>query len=409
MGTPAGNLAKDTKQNAPIDASLVPVSKRVLQILCAVISCLLAGGVVFGYAAFKPVLIAEGVYRDGCTPAEIAEDVPVCHQQEMKLNMIFTVAAVATNVCALAVGTILDQYGPRVSGLIGSILLALGCVGFEISKNVTVVDLYPASYLFLGLAGPFIYISSMNLANAFPHRSGFILSLLTGAFDSSPAVFLVYRLLYQSILGPISLRTWFSAYLIVPLFIFLVQLFIMSAQSYKTFGEIVGQTEVTSPTIYGEGITHSSADEVGGTGMIGETDALLGKPSHHTEAQSKNSGISGSMNGKDVRTQLTSFWFWGIAGFTIIQMLRINYFVASIRSQYEFLLHSYEASVTINNFFDVALPVGGVLAIPFIGTFLDTFPMLTIISTLVACTTSIGILGLIQGSYRLPTSTFSSS
>ncbi len=73
--------------------------------------------------------------------------------------------------------------------------------------------------------------------------------------------------------------------------------------------------------------------------------------------------------------------------------------MASIRSQYEFLLHSYEGSVTINNFFDVALPVGGVLAIPFIGTFLDTFSMLTIISTLVVCTTSVGILGLVQDSY----------
>lgn len=73
--------------------------------------------------------------------------------------------------------------------------------------------------------------------------------------------------------------------------------------------------------------------------------------------------------------------------------------MASVRSQFEFLLHSYEASVTVNNFFDVALPIGGALAIPFIGIFLDTFSMLTIISTLVVCTTSIGILGLIQDSY----------
>ncbi len=64
----------------------------------------------------------------------------MCQQQEMKLNMIFTVAAVATNVCALFVGAILDQYGPRVAGLIGSALLALGSVGFAASKNVEVVD-----------------------------------------------------------------------------------------------------------------------------------------------------------------------------------------------------------------------------------------------------------------------------
>lgn len=78
--------------------------------------------------------------------------------------------------------------------------------------------------------------------------------------------------------------------------------------------------------------------------------------------------------------------------------MRINYFVATIRSQYDFLLRSYEASVTINNFFDIALPIGGLAAIPFIGTYLDTFSLLTIISTLVVCATSMGILGLVQNS-----------
>ncbi len=188
---------------------------------------------------------------------------------------------------------------------------------------------YPISYLFLGLAGPFIYISSMNLANGFPHRSGFILSLLTGAFDSSPAVFLAYRLLYQSTLGPTSLRTWFCAYLIVPLFIFLVQLLIMPSQSYKTTAELIGpMEEVASPTVCGEErVTYLGGDElINRTDMVGETDPLLGSPSLRTEAESRNYGISSSMNGKDVRTQLSSFWFWGIAGFTIIKM--VCFFVA---------------------------------------------------------------------------------
>lgn len=53
---------------------------------------------------------------------------------------MFTVAAVATNVCALLVGAILDQYGPRVSGMIGSIIFALGCLGFGFAKRIHQVD-----------------------------------------------------------------------------------------------------------------------------------------------------------------------------------------------------------------------------------------------------------------------------
>lgn len=53
---------------------------------------------------------------------------------------MFTVAAVATNVCALLVGAILDQYGPRVSGIIGSVLFAIGCLGFGFADKIHSID-----------------------------------------------------------------------------------------------------------------------------------------------------------------------------------------------------------------------------------------------------------------------------
>jgi len=74
-----------------------------------------------------------------------------------RLNFMFTLAAVATNVCALLVGTILDQYGPRVSGIIGSALFALGCLGFSFSKQIHNFDrelsLFLAFYTFLPNTG----------------------------------------------------------------------------------------------------------------------------------------------------------------------------------------------------------------------------------------------------------------
>jgi hypothetical protein len=49
-----------------------------------VIYCLFAAGVVFGYAAIKPVLIEEGVYRNLCTKKELKDDVDVCYEQEIR-------------------------------------------------------------------------------------------------------------------------------------------------------------------------------------------------------------------------------------------------------------------------------------------------------------------------------------
>jgi hypothetical protein len=49
-----------------------------------VVYCLFAAGIVFGYAAIKPVLINEGVYKDRCTADELEKNVPVCYQQELR-------------------------------------------------------------------------------------------------------------------------------------------------------------------------------------------------------------------------------------------------------------------------------------------------------------------------------------
>src|SRR5689334_5571448 len=76
-------------------------------------------------------------------------------------------------------------------------------------------------------------------------------------------------------------------------------------------------------------------------------------------------------------------------------MTRINYFVATIRAQYESLLGSHTAAVALNNFFDVALPLGGILSIPFIGLILDHTSTVTVLAVLVLCSTAIGVLGVI--------------
>jgi hypothetical protein len=55
-----------------------------VQVFCAVIYCLFAAGVVFGYAAIKPVLIQEKVYRDLCTAEELEKDVRVCYEQDLR-------------------------------------------------------------------------------------------------------------------------------------------------------------------------------------------------------------------------------------------------------------------------------------------------------------------------------------
>lgn len=163
---------------------------------------------------------------------------------------MFTIAAVSTNVAALPIGTILDRYGPRACGIIGSVCLAIGATMFSSASNVD-GDLYTPGYFFLALGGPFVFISSFQLSNTFPKNSGLILALLTGAFDSSSAMFLLFRILYEKTGKKLNTHNMFLAYLVVPIFILTVQIFIMPKESYKTVSEVVheAEEEINAPTL----------------------------------------------------------------------------------------------------------------------------------------------------------------
>ena len=310
---------------------------------------------------------------------------------------MFTTAAVATNVCALPVGTILDRYGPRVSGIIGSILLTIGTLLMAFATQLP-FDAYIPGYLFLALGGPFVFISSFQLSNTFPQRSGLILALLTGAFDSSSAIFLFYRLMYSASRGSFTPQKFFLVYLIVPIFIIVVQIFVMPANSYKTVGELITQVEERTEE------TNPNSEDMAGwrqhrESVVSETTNLLGKSAtkQQTEEEQKKqiSGVWGALHGRSALQQIMTPWFILIALFTVVQMTRINYFVATVWTQYQYMLHSYDLAERINHVFDVALPVGGVLSIPFIGLVLDNTSTPFTLGLLVLVATAIGVLGVL--------------
>ncbi|KAL1305682.1 hypothetical protein AAFC00_007275 [Neodothiora populina] len=395
----------------PIAAFEVSKFKRIAQVAVAVLYCLFAAGVVFGYAAIKPVLIQEGVYRDKCTKEELDNGVWVCYEQELRLNFMFTIAAVSTNVCALPVGTILDHYGPRVAGMIGCVFLFAGALFFAFAQDLkNSFDAYIPGYLFLALGGPFVFISSFQLSNTFPKHSGLILALLTGAFDTSSAVFLVYRLIYQSTNGSFMPKKFFLVYLVVPAFILVAQIFLMPSSSYKTVGELINQVteqetdddDLAMDADADEAARHALLNErrERRESVVSEITQLLGTKDgdeHAAEEEKKQhiSGVWGALHGKTAAQQILTPWFILITLFTVVQMTRINYFVATIRTQYQYILHSATQAERVNDFFDLALPLGGVVSVPFIGLVLDHTSTPFVLGLLVAIATSIGVLGVL--------------
>lgn len=380
---------------------------RLVQVICAVLWCLFAAGPVFGFAALKPVLISQGVYHEMCPVNQLGKDTAVCVEQDLKLNMMFTFAAVITNATALIVGRVLDTQGPRITGIIGSVILFASALLFGNGKNIHFIDAYLFGYIGLAFGGPFVFISCFQLANSFPGNSGLILAVLTGAFDSSSALFLIYRIVFQNdYVKNLTLQRFFSWYLIVPVFILVCQLSIMPSESYKTVETIVkiGETGIdeTGLPIDSSDARYQSEEiesiERGRSRRSSISAKSVYEEIANEQLKAKTGGVFGVLHSRSVMEQCKTPWWYLMCLFTTIQMLRINYFVATIKSQMVYYF-DLETATIINKFFDVALPLGGIVSIPFIGLILDNAETLTTLKVLLGVTLTIGVSGIIDNQY----------
>jgi len=201
----------------------------------------------------------------------------------------------------------------------------------------TAFDSYIPGYFLMGLGGPFLFISSMQLSNAFPRNSGQVLSILTGSFDASSCIFLLYRLAYYNGFK-VSPHTFFLVYLSFPVLCIAVQLWFMPKDSYKSEFEIATERAETArreadertallsedharlqAQLAGSGVVDSDMLEGYGSGRRGSVFALPKdrRASYdHTEHHPKHwNPVTGAMQGKKSLEQIKSPWWMYISPF----------------------------------------------------------------------------------------------
>lgn len=270
-------------------------------------------------------------------------------------------------------------------------------------------DGYLAGNILLSLGGTFVFVSSFQLANAFPRFSGIIVALITGAFDASAAIFLFYRMAYEATGGSFSVERFFFGFLAVPILILVAELTYMPPHSYHTLPELEIKIERAldqSRDVYDSDGDLSDAGDLNKRisnragrrmAMLGRIEELAGDVDQREErVRSKEecletSGVWGVLHGLPAHRQMLSPWFILLLLLTVLQMLRMNFFIATLRAQYTFMLGSDLKAELINHFFDAALPIGGVFSTPLIGVLLNNLSVPTTFSILSACIFALGI------------------
>ncbi|TPX48746.1 hypothetical protein SeMB42_g00317 [Synchytrium endobioticum] len=347
------------------------VSQRLILVIIAVFSALTTAGVVFGFQALRPILIENHVYEHLCA----GDEEKPCNAQILRFNLMFAIASTGTNVFALPIGHFLDYFGPRLAILVGSFLFLMGGILFGISGPT--FDMYIVGYALLAVGGPFMYISCMHLSQAFPSRAGLIMAALTGSFDASSLIYLIFNWTYYALGASVPIQRFFIFYSIVPVALGVTMNFLMPTTSFtpRPILSITNDEEISRPNT----VVDPALDE---------RRPLIDR----TEASGKDTTVALVMK------QLKSVEFIGIASMTCIYMLKMNFYIGSLGEQLEDKPGAAENPAVVESIltlFNVALPAGGILAIPFIGFLLDNYMPSTVLLVLSALGLSFGVLGLI--------------
>ncbi|KAI0530249.1 MFS transporter [Xylaria digitata] len=399
-----------------IAAYKVSAGKRFAQVVFGAIMCCLASGIVFGFASLKPILIAEGVYSELCAVNTSDEDVSdriPCPEQDMRLNLFFVAASITTNITALFAGYALDHYGRRTCYITAALFIAAGSVLMGYAFAIPKFDGYIVGNVMLSIGGTFLFVPSFRLANAFPKYSGLIVAVITGSFDASAAVLLLYRLAWEATNGSFTPNRFFFAYTIVPVILVIGELTLMPRDAYQTTPDLEHKIEkahdatrdihdsdqdVASPTeLYRVRINRADRR----LAKLGQIEDVLGDADEREERAQKNeeiqqtSGVWGVLHGLPAHRQMMTAWFIFILLLTVIQMLKMNNFISTVWSQYRYLLQSNEDAEAVTRFFNVALPLGGIVTTPFIGLLLNNLSVTGIVGVLTGFIAIIGVLNCI--------------
>jgi MFS family permease len=293
---------------------------------------LLTAGVVFGWASLLPVLREQGI---DFTPEQF--------------SLIFSVGAIGNYLSTLFFGLLLDNFGPKMTGITASILYSFGLTLCYFVDNYMCLLV---GFGLVGFSGPGIQMPTLHLANLFPTKNGgtgaFYMSAQAAAFDGGTIIFFLVRLAYQ--ITGFRLSRFFLFYNIVPICSLLTAIFVWPK-------EILDSPEANQ---------HEIKDYIGvGSPYLSPAGRKSIREGHLSQGVLVNAPLS---------TILRHPSFWVLSTWGAIHILKLNFVVATINDQ----LDQNVDSATADHLIDVlgAMLPFGFVALPLVATFLDRAPLL---------------------------------
>uniref|UniRef100_A0A8C6T092 Solute carrier family 43 member 3a n=1 Tax=Neogobius melanostomus TaxID=47308 RepID=A0A8C6T092_9GOBI len=173
-----------------------------LTLASGLVECLCFAGVLFGWASLVFVLKEDGYFGQYCegglNSTSLNED---CSRRDEQFSLVFTIGSFLNNFMTFTNGYIFDRFDDihYYAKVYKECFLSFHKAFSEM--------LFPAMAC-LGVGGILLLITNMQVGNLFAGHRSTVITLYNGAFDSSSAVFLIFKILYEQ---GVSLRSSFLA------------------------------------------------------------------------------------------------------------------------------------------------------------------------------------------------------
>ncbi|NXW89295.1 S43A3 protein, partial [Alopecoenas beccarii] len=181
------------------------VAKRLGTLLSGLLECGGFCGIIFGWASLVFVLKDLGYFQELCQPSANLTELPGCSRQDEEFSLVFTIGSFMNNFMTFPTGFIFDRFGTTIARLVAISLYTGGTLLVAFSTPALAVLLFPAMSM-LSVGGMLLILTNTQVGNLFGKYRSIIITLYNGAFDSSSAVFLIIKVLYER---GLSLRTMF--------------------------------------------------------------------------------------------------------------------------------------------------------------------------------------------------------
>ncbi|XP_046546190.1 solute carrier family 43 member 3-like [Haliotis rubra] len=119
-----------------------------------------------------------------------------CAPQDEQFSLIFSLSTLITGLMCVINGYLYDRFGTRFCRWISITCYVIGFVCQVLASPENPFLLYPG-YILQCYAGYFLLVTNMQLGGLIPHLRSTLISMCSGSFDSSAAIFLLFKVAHE--------------------------------------------------------------------------------------------------------------------------------------------------------------------------------------------------------------------